>query len=126
MSQQQASELLLTSICEELTTTSIEHLPCIEERNAVVSKITEDFYECFEEFPSSIILQKLADYLMLDHIKSPHHIRNEEGTTFHTKSQALHRRRKEALVDTDVASHFNANNTWNFPQKRRTMEKEVN
>lgn len=123
LSVKQANKLLCDLFDKSaISSMNIAMQPRQKKRNKIVEKITEVYLEQFGCNPPTYVLDMLGNYVLLDYIKEKHHIRNKKDNIILTEVQLAHRRRKETAMDTDVMSHFNAKENFNFPTQRVTQE----
>jgi len=122
-----ANTYLLETVCPALNNVSLEELPSIEIRNHTVNEITEKYFELFNKFPSSYILEVLGNYLLLDYIKDKTKTKNDE-LQFLTPTQEKRRYQKEFTAVEDTMDFLNSKYVVRMDslKKKETVEKKEN
>lgn len=103
-----------------------EEYPSVDVRNETVVKMTEEHYEITGRYPKPYLLEKLANYVLLDTLRDRniHKAKHDEYPVF-SKYQEKKRARRYILVDDDKLDWFNERNRNNPNTRRvRTMNKE--
>lgn len=122
-----ANTYLLETVCPALNNISLEQLPSIETRNQTVNDITEKYFELFNKFPSSYILEVLGNYLLLDYIKDRNKTKEDE-LQFLTPTQTKRRKYKEFSAVEDTMDFLKSKHVRKMDslKKKVTIEKKEN
>lgn len=89
-----------SKIVQTLLETSKDAMPSQECRLQIAGMLPEIYYNKMKEYPSSYDLKSLADYCMLDYIKSVNKKKSDENS-FHSDKQSQRRAAREYLVSTN-------------------------
>ena len=89
----------VSELISELQATPKDNIPSQEVRIAIADLIAEAYFIEMGEYPSSYELEGLANYIMLDYIKSVHKS-NTDINQFHSSKQTQRRSAREYLCDT--------------------------
>lgn len=89
-----------SKIVQTLLETSKDAMPSQECRLQIAGMLPEIYYNKMKEYPSSYDLKGLADYCMLDYIKSVNKKKSDENS-FHSDKQSQRRSAREYLVSTN-------------------------
>lgn len=103
-----------------------EDYPSVDVRNDTASKMTEEHFEITGTYPKPYVLEKLANYILLDTLRDRniHKAKHDEYPVF-SKYQEKKRARRQILVEDDKLDWFNERNRNNPNTRRvRTMNKE--
>ena len=92
-------KVAVSSMIQTLLETPRGSLPPTDCRIHITELITEAYFNKMEEYPSSYDLQGLANYIMLDYIKSVNKCKADENQ-FLSDKQEQRRTAREFLVDT--------------------------
>ena len=87
-------------LVQTLLETSKDAMPSQECRLQVAEMLSELYYNKMEEYPNPYDLKGLADYCMLDYIKSVNKKKSDENC-FHSDKQSQRRASREYLVATN-------------------------
>lgn len=87
-------------LLNDLLKTPREELPNVATRKSIVELICEEYYTTLDNYPETTVLSGLADYIMLDYIKSVNKC-NKDINSFHTEKQSQRRSSREFLVSTN-------------------------
>lgn len=89
-----------SNLVQTLLETSKDAMPSQECRLQIAGMLPERYYNKMREYPSSYDLKGLADYCMLDYIKSVNKKKSDENS-FHSDKQSQRRAAREYLVATN-------------------------
>ena len=89
-----------SNLVQTLLETSKDAMPSQECRLQIAGMLPELYYNKMGEYPSSYDLKGLADYCMLDYIKSVNKKKSDENS-FHSDKQSQRRASREYLVATN-------------------------
>ena len=89
-----------SNLVQTLLETSKDAMPSQECRLQIAGMLPERYYNKMGEYPSSYDLKGLADYCMLDYIKSVNKKKSDENS-FHSDKQSQRRAAREYLVATN-------------------------
>ena len=114
----------LDCIVESLLNIPFEYIPPVEERNEIVELITEEYFSLFNEFPSSSVLSRLGDFLLLDYIKSRTKSKYDEDI-FQTQKQLKRRYARETMMEAEKMDFFNCKKNLNLSSLHKKAKKVV-
>ena len=114
----------LDCIVESLLAIPFEYIPPVEERNGIVELITEEYFSLFNEFPSSSVLSRLGDFLLLDYIKSRTKSKYDEDI-FQTQKQLKRRYSRESMMEAEKLDFFNCKKNLNLSSLHKKAKKVV-
>lgn len=114
----------LDCIVESLLNIPFEYIPPVEERNGIVELITEEYYKALGEFPSSSVLSRLGDFLLLDYIKSRTKSKYDEDI-FQTQKQLKRRYSRESMMEAEKLDFFNCKKNLNLSSLHKKAKKVV-
>ena len=114
----------LDCIVESLLNIPFEYIPPVEERNEIVELITEEYFSLFNEFPSSSVLSRLGDFLLLDYIKSRTKSKYDEDI-FQTQKQLKRRYSRESMMEAEKMDFFNCKKNLNLSSLHKKAKRVV-
>ena len=91
----QIHSLISTLYNEYKTGNHLNHLPDKRVKNS--HDIIEAYFKCHEETPPSVILERLSNYILIDHISDSNPYKSREKNAFQSKTQRNYVRKKESL-----------------------------
>lgn len=102
-----------------------EDYPPVEDRKETAEKLTEEHFEITRKFPKPYLLEKLANYILLDTLRDRniHKAKHDEYPVF-SKYQEKKRARRQILVEDDKLDWFNERNK-NNPNTRRVRTRNM-
>lgn len=89
---------MFSNLIDFLLTTPRDKLPSQSTRNNIVDSLTEYYFKEQGEYPEPYLLEQLANYCLLDYIKSVNKKKSDKNR-FLTKQQLSRREMREYLVD---------------------------
>lgn len=89
-----------SKLVQTLLETSKDAMPSQQCRLRIAGILPEAYFNKMGEYPSNYDLEGLANYVMLDYLKSVNKKKSDENS-FHSEKQAQRRASREYLVDTN-------------------------
>lgn len=120
---QQATEALLTYIKKVLRKTPLDELPETPVRVATVDKLTEDFFQKFGQYPNSVILYYLSNYLLQDYLSSPRKKKTDENQILSWRQQKARYSKEFSMKSMKTLDYIHYKYLFNPAIAKATQEK---
>lgn len=120
---QQATDALLTYIKKVLRKTPLAELPETPVRVATVDKLTEDFFQKFGQYPDSVILYYLSNYLLQDYLSSPRKKKTDENQILSWRQQKARYSKEFSMKSMKTLDYIHYKYLFNPAVPKATQEK---
>lgn len=111
---------LKEAIKKKLIKPPLHELESAEHRSTVVHIITEGFYDYFAEYPDTVVLYYLANYMMADFIKEGKSNKGKQENSFKTPRQLKTLATKEKTMEEELLSVMQSKRNHNRTVKKFT------